>query len=139
MYLCSSNALRVLHETWTGRFCAPCIIYPCNRLGHTMTQPAYRGTCAEDAAGHSECAKHRLTLPLTRGRGATFREIKNAPPYALRLSDTSCECTLRVCLQDVLRLLHSMRDAEEEYVARKKPDPIRSCQIVVGLSLSALS
>ena len=64
MYLCSSNALRVLHETWTGTLRRPVRWCPCNRLGHTMTQPAYRGTCAEDAAGHSECAKHRLTPPL---------------------------------------------------------------------------
>ena len=27
----------------------------------------------------------------------------------LRMNDTSCECTLRVCLQDDLRLLHSIR------------------------------
>ena len=63
MYLCSSNALRVLHETWTGGFCAPCIIHPCNRLGHTMTQPAYRGTCAEDAAGHSFGVRRDTDLP----------------------------------------------------------------------------
>ena len=45
--------------------------------------------------------------------------------YALRLSDTSCECTLRVCLQDVLRLLHSMRDAEE-YVASGRGDQFKA-------------
>ena len=64
MYLCSSNAFAFLHRTCTGTLRRPVRWCPCNRVGHTMTQPAYRGTCAEDAAGHSECAKHRLTPPL---------------------------------------------------------------------------
>ena len=56
------------YRSGTGRLRRHVRTYPCNRLGHTMTQPDLAGTRAEDGAGHSqaairECARHRLTPP----------------------------------------------------------------------------
>ena len=56
MYLLCFNALRVLHRIKTGRRRRSVSVYPSNWLGHTMTQPTYRGTCAQDGAGRLECA-----------------------------------------------------------------------------------
>ena len=65
MYFCSSNAFAFLHRTCTGTLRRPVRWCPCNRLGHTMTQQAYRGTCAEDGARHSSAQNTVLTGPPT--------------------------------------------------------------------------
>ena len=51
MYLLCFNALSVLHQTLSGRFCTLYRIYPCDRHGRTVPRQASKGTRACTSRG----------------------------------------------------------------------------------------
>jgi len=72
-----------LQRTWSGRLRCHVRTCPCNRLGHTMTQPDLAGTRAEDGAGHPRgrdtrrCAK----TPTYRAPRHRTRVLSNNARY----------------------------------------------------------
>ena len=65
MYRLCSNASRVLHRVFVGRFCTRYRIYPSDRHGCAVSEAAVDGTRGWTAFGHLERPKVRLILPLT--------------------------------------------------------------------------
>ena len=65
MYRLCSNASRVLHRVFVGRFCTRYRIYPSDRHGCAVSEAAVDGTRGWTAFGHLERPKVRLISPLT--------------------------------------------------------------------------
>ena len=66
MYRLCSNASRVLHRVFVGRFCTRYRIYPSDRHGCAVSEAAVDGTRGWTAFGHLERPKVRLISPLIR-------------------------------------------------------------------------
>ena len=74
MYRLCSNASRVLHRVFVGRFCTRYRIYPSDRHGCAVSEAAVDGTRGWTAFGHLERPKVRLISPLsTRTSEANHR------------------------------------------------------------------
>ena len=100
MYRLCSNASRVLHRVFVGRFCTRYRIYPSDRHGCAVSEAAVDGTRGWTAFGHLERPKVRLISPLTsafrgrtrpprgaggRGRGGVvLRSGRGVSSYILR-------------------------------------------------------
>ena len=93
MYRLCSNASRVLHRVFVGRFCTRYRIYPSDRHGCAVSEAAVDGTRGWTAFGHLERPKVRLILPLNYGhkhvislRGATGKNAFSGRPLRQKLT-----------------------------------------------------